>query len=464
MGKGVPMSTAALILAAGEGTRMKSDLPKVAHRVLGVPMVRLVADIAHAAGVERAVVVTGHGAETVRALVPDETCVLQEQQLGTGHAVMCAMEALGDVEGLLLVLSGDAPLLRPETVRRLVQACESSRAAVAVLTTRMSEPFGYGRIIRDQNGALAAIVEQRDLAPGQFHIDEVNTGTYCFDAAALGAHIHRLTAENSQQEYYLTDLIGHLREEGLHVVDVSTDEPAETMGVNTRVQLAEATKVLQHRLNEAHMLAGVTMIDPDLVWVSPGVRLGRDVVLEPMTVLEGATSVAESAHIGPNSRLTDVVVGERARIDSSVVIHAEVGRDATVGPMAYVRPGALLKDGSKVGTFVEIKNSTVGEGSKVPHLSYMGDATIGTGVNVGAGSITCNYDGMHKHPTAIEDGAFIGSDTMFVAPVRIGAGAVTGAGSVVTRDVPAGALGVERSEQRNVEGWADRRRAGQTDE
>lgn len=450
------MSAAALILAAGEGTRMKSELPKVAHRILGVPMVKLVVDAARAAGAGQVVVVTGFGAEEVRELIPGETCALQEKQLGTGHAVMCGMEALPGLTGSLLVLSGDSPLVTPETLLRLVAAREASGAAAVVLTTRLTDPAGYGRIIRDESGALVAIIEHKDLAPAQLGVEEVNTGTYCFDADALRAHLHRLTSTNAQDEYYLTDMIGHLRAEGLTVTDVTTDDPSETLGVNDRAQLAEAADVLRRRINRAHMLAGVTMTDPDLTWVAPGVRLGRDVVIEPMTFLMGATTVADGAWIGPSSRLTDTEVGARARVDSAVAVSARIGEDASVGPVAYLRQGAVIARGAKVGSYVEVKNSTVGEGSKVPHLSYVGDATIGAGVNVGAGSITCNYDGRHKQKTVIGDGAFIGSDTMLVAPVCVGEDAMTGAGSVITRDVPPGALAIERSEQRVVDGYTER--------
>ncbi len=458
------MSAAALVLAAGEGTRMNSRLPKVAHRILGVPMVTLVVEAARAAGAEPIVVVTGHLGELVRSLVPGERCVTQERQLGTGHAVMTGMQAFEGLTGSLLVLSGDTPLVTPGTLRDLVDARERSGASVALLTTRLPDPSGYGRILRDDAGEVTAIVEDRDLAPEQRHLDEVNTGTYCFDAAALAAHLNRLSAENAQREYYLTDMIAHLRDEGLGVVAMQTPDPNETLGVNSRVQLAEATKVLQRRVNREHMLAGVTMTDPDLVWVAPGVILGRDVVIEPMTFLLGSTSVADGAHVGPGSRLTDTQVGPHAGVDSSVCVSAVIGEGAIVGPMAYLRPGAVLGRGAKVGTYVEVKRSTVGEGSKVPHLSYMGDATIGAGANVGAGSITCNYDGKHKHPTFIGDGAFIGSDTMLVAPVSIGKDAVTGAGSVITRDVPDGALGLERSEQRAIEGYTERKKQATDDD
>lgn len=453
------MGAAALILAAGEGTRMKSALPKVAHRILGVPLVRHVVNAAHAAGCDRVVVVTGHGAEVVEALVPGETCVRQDRQLGTGHAVMCARDALQSLSGSLVVLSGDSPLLRPETIRRLVDARVTTGAAAVVLTAELDDPTGYGRIVRDEGGGLDAIIEHKDLAAGQDAIREVNTGTYCFDAGVLFEHLDRLGNDNAQGEYYLTDMIAVFRAEGLTVEGITTDDPLETLGVNSRVQLAEAGKVLQRRINRAHMLAGVTMTDPELVWVGPDVRLGRDVVLEPMTFLLGGTTVADGCEIGPDSRITDSQVGAGSRIDSSILLGARVAEDVSVGPRAYLRPGSVVDRGGKVGTSVEIKNSHVGEGSKVPHLSYIGDAEIGKDVNVGAGTITCNYDGVRKHKTTIGDGAFIGSDTMLVAPVNVGANAVTGAGSAIARDVPAGSLGIERSEQRTVEGWATRRRA-----
>lgn len=458
------MSAAALILAAGEGTRMKSDLPKVAHRILGVPLIRLVVDAAREAGLDPIVVVVGHQGEIVRSLVPGERVVVQEEQLGTGHAVACAMDAFDGFEGSLVVLSGDSPLIKPETMGRLVELREETGAAVSLLTTHMDDPTGYGRIIRDDDGELARIIEHKDLDESALGLSEVNTGTYCFDTRFLRSHLGRLKAENTQNEYYLTDMVQHLRDDGLPVAGLQTEDPAETLGVNSRVQLSAAAKVLQRRLNEAHMLAGVTMTDPDLVWVSPGVRLGRDVVIEPMTTLLGDTSVGDRSVIGPSVRIVDSQVGEDARIDSALVVGSRIGDRAGVGPFAHLRPGTVLEAGARVGTYVELKNSTVGEGSKVPHLSYMGDASIGAGVNVGAGSITCNYDGRKKSPTVIEAGAFIGSDTMLVAPVRVGENAVTGAGSVITHDVPPGALAVERVEQRHVEGWAERRKDADSDD
>jgi bifunctional UDP-N-acetylglucosamine pyrophosphorylase/glucosamine-1-phosphate N-acetyltransferase len=437
---------------------MKSDKPKVAHEVLGVPMVRWVVDAALQGGCDRVVAVTGHGAEAVEALLGDVESVRQEQQLGTGHAVMSAREMLRDFHGSLVVLSGDTPMLRPETIAGLVAMREASGAALTLLTTNLPDPAGYGRIVRDMHdGSVGRIVEEKDCTPAERAITEINTGTYCFDAAVLFAHLDRLTTENAQGEYYLTDMVAVFNAEGLTVSAMATDDPLETLGVNSRVQLADATKIMQRRINRRHMLAGVTMTDPDLVWIGPGVVIGRDVELLPMTFLFGETVVGDRVVVGPNARLTDARIAEDAVVDASIVVSATVGPHASVGPVSYLRAGTVLEANSKAGACVEIKKSTVGEGSKVPHLSYIGDTTIGKNVNIGAGSITCNYDGERKHPTVIGDGAFIGSDTMLVAPVTVGEGAVTAAGSTIARDVPAGSLALERSEQVVIDGWAKRR-------
>jgi bifunctional UDP-N-acetylglucosamine pyrophosphorylase / glucosamine-1-phosphate N-acetyltransferase len=450
------MQAAAIVLAAGEGTRMRSSLPKVGHEILGVPMIRYVIDATRAADVERVVTVIGHGADTVAAFVADTETAVQDRQLGTGHAVSCARDALDGFSGPVLVIAGDVPLIRDETLRRLLSAWEESRPACVLLSTRFPDPAGYGRIVRDEAGDVSAIVEHRDLQPGQMGLTECNVGIYCFDASALFAALPRVTPANAQGELYLTDVVGLMYADGLKIGAVLLDDTDESRGINTRVQLAEAARIMQKRINTRHMLAGVTMTDPGLVWVGPAVTLGRDVVLEPMTALFGATAVAEGAIVGPNTRIFDGEVGAGAVVEQSVVRGARIGARAIVGPNAFLRPGTVLAPGSKVGSFVEVKNTTIGEGSKVPHLSYMGDATIGKGVNVGAGAITCNYDGRKKHATVIGDGAFIGSDTMLVAPVCVGPDAMTGAGSAISKDVPAGALGIERSEQRNIPDWASR--------
>jgi bifunctional UDP-N-acetylglucosamine pyrophosphorylase / glucosamine-1-phosphate N-acetyltransferase len=453
------MKPVAVVLAAGEGTRMKSEIPKVAHRILGKPLVRWVVDAAREGGAEHVVTVIGHRADIVEGIVGDTTRALQEEQLGTGHAVICALEATGDLSGPVVVLAGDVPLIRAETIARLIDAQVTSGAACVLLSAIFPDPTGYGRVVRDEGGSVKAIVEHRDLSGDMAQIDEGNVGIYCFDGAALSAHLHRLEASNKQQEYYLTDLIAIFVAEDLGVDAIVLDDPDESHGVNSRVQLAEVGKIMQRRINERHMLAGVTMTDPDLVWIGPDVTIGPDTELLPMTSLLGDTRIGTGVLAGPNSRITDSTVGDGAVIDSSVLVQAEVGPGATVGPVAYLRPGALLGPKAKAGACVEIKNSTVGEGSKVPHLSYIGDATIGAGVNIGAGSITCNYDGINKHRTVIEDEAFIGSDTMLVAPVTIGARSVTAAASAITKDVAPGSLSIERGEQREIAGWADKRRA-----
>jgi len=458
------MQAAAIVLAAGEGTRMRSALPKVAHEILGVPLVRWVVDAVRGAGIERIVTVVGHGGDAVALLVPDTETVIQQSRLGTGDAVRAAAGALEGFSGPVVVVAGDVPLVRAETLAALLGSWRSSKAACTLLTAFIPDPGGYGRVVRDEAGSVTAIVEQKDLAGEQLAIGECNVGIYCFEARSLFDALAHITPANAQGEYYLTDVVALLHSRGLSVTAVVLDDVDESHGVNTRVQLAAVGRVLQRRINERHMLAGVTMTDPDLVWIGPRVTIGRDVVVEPMTTISGETHIGEGAHIGPNTRILDSTVGASATVEQSVVRAATIGEKAAVGPNAFLRPGTVLEAGSRAGSFVEVKNSTIGEGSKVPHLSYIGDATIGAGVNIGAGSITCNYDGRDKHRTIVGDGAFIGSDTMLVAPVEIGEGATTGAGSAITKDVPDGALGIERSEQRNVEGWRDRHKAAIDDE
>lgn len=452
------MSSAAIVLAAGEGKRMKSDLPKVAHAILGRPLVGWVVEAARSAGVTDVVVVTGHGAEAVESLVQDVRFARQDAQLGTGNAVACAECALEGFEGSVVVLAGDVPLIRAETVSRLIEERERTGAACALLSFEFADPTGYGRIVRGADGGVEAIVEQADLPEDLVGVRESNVGVYCFDARGLFAALREVEPHNAQGEYYLTDVVGIMRAGGQVVMAVRSDDEEESHGINDRAQLAHAAGLLRRRTNAEHMRAGVTMTDPDLVWVGPDVRIGRDTVLEPMTFLSGSTTVGERCVIGPDSRVTDSAVADDAVVDSSVVVGSRIGAGASVGPRAYLRAGTVLGAGARVGTCVEVKKSTIGAGSKIPHLSYIGDAEVGDGVNIGAGSITCNYDGWEKHSTRIGDGAFIGSDTMLVAPIEIGAGAVTGAGSTVSKDVPPGSLAVERNDMRVVEGWAEKRR------
>ena len=456
------MEAAAIVLAAGAGTRMKSKKPKVAHEILGKPLVRWVVDAAREAGLARVVSVVGHEREQVIPLVEADTdVVVQEERNGTAGAVAVCADALADFDGSLVVLSGDCPLITAGTIAELVRVREEAGAAVVVLTMEPDDPFGYGRIVRDPQGGVARIVEQKDAAPEEAAIRECNSGFYCFDARALFEALQQVGSDNAQGEFYLTDVLEICRRAGRAVLALPCADAAECLGVNSRIQLAEATKHLQRRINAAHLAAGVTMVDPDQVWIGPDVRIERDVELLPQTFLMGRTQVGEDSVIGPNSRLTDTVVGRGCVVDETVAVEARIDDGATCGPRAYLRPAAHLCEGAKAGTHVEIKKSTVGKGSKVPHLSYIGDATIGEDVNIGAGSITCNYDGKKKHATVIGDGAFIGSDTMMVAPVSIGAGAIVGAGSCITKDVAPDALALTRPEQREVAGWAAKKRARQ---
>ena len=456
------MEAAAIVLAAGAGTRMKSKKPKVAHEILGKPLVRWVVDAAREAGLARVVSVVGHEREQVIPLVEADTdVVVQEERNGTAGAVAVCADALADFDGSLVVLSGDCPLITAGTIAELVRVREEAGAAVVVLTMEPDDPFGYGRIVRDPQGGVARIVEQKDAAPEEAAIRECNSGFYCFDARALFEALQQVGNDNAQGEFYLTDVLEICRRAGRAVLALPCADAAECLGVNSRIQLAEATKHLQRRINAAHLAAGVTMVDPDQVWIGPDVRIERDVELLPQTFLMGCTQVGEDSVIGPNSRLTDTVVGRGCVVDETVAVEARIDDGATCGPRAYLRPAAHLCEGAKAGTHVEIKKSTVGKGSKVPHLSYIGDTTIGEDVNIGAGSITCNYDGKKKHATVVGDGAFIGSDTMMVAPVSIGAGAIVGAGSCITKDVAPDALALTRPEQREVAGWAAKKRARQ---
>ncbi len=442
------------MLAAGAGTRMKSKRAKVVHEVLGKPLVRWVIDAARQAGVSDVLTVVGHGREQVIPLVEADThIVVQPERLGTADAVAVCADACADFTGSLLVLSGDCPLIAPSTLHALIEQRERQNAAVVVLTMCLEDPTGYGRIIRDERGEVARIVEQKDCTPKEAAVTECNAGFYCFDAKALFEALGEVHSNNAQNEFYLTDVLAICREKGRVVSALLAADAAECVGINSRAQLAQATKLAQQRINSRHMDAGVTMTNPDMVWVGPDVCIGVDTVIEPMSFLYGNTQVGEDCVIGPNARLINTAVGNGCVVDDTVAKEAVLEDKVTCGPRAYLRPGAHLCTGAKAGTCVEIKKSTIGAGSKVPHLSYIGDTTMGAGVNIGAGTITCNYDGVNKHPTIIGDGAFVGSDVMLVAPVELGAGSVVGAGSVITRSVAPDALAVERTKQTEIRDW-----------
>ena len=455
------MPMTAIVLAAGEGTRMKSRHPKVMHKLLDRPLVSWVTRAARMAGAERIVVVVGHGSAEVRAHLSaekDVEFVEQTERLGTGHAVRTALEGAHISEGPVVVLYGDAPLIEPETLRALVAPVEAGEVAGTLLTWAPANPFGYGRVLIGKDGFAERIIEQKDCTPEQAaELTECNPGFYAFDAAQLNAHIGELTTDNAQHEYYLTDMVHIMRAAGCPLKAIHEDDEEQFLGTNSRTQLAQLSCIARNRINARLMDEGVSMLDPSLVWVGPDVTVGRDTELLPMTMLWGATSVGEGCVVGPNTRLIDSTVGSNTTLEETVGDHVTIDDNVTCGPRAYLRGGAHVCDGAHIGTHVELKNTVVGVGSKVPHLSYMGDCTMGAHVNIGGGSITCNYDGVHKNPTTIGDGAFIGSDTMMVAPVNIGAGAITGASSCITKDVPADALAVERSEERIVEGYAAKR-------
>jgi len=455
------MAFSSLILVAGEGTRMKSSRPKVTHKLLDKPMVRWVVDAAKQAGSKEIISVVGFGREQVEPLLEDTTVVVQEDRMGTGHAVIMARPLLSaaDRPSSLVVLCGDAPLITPETIELLVNYQQKSVAAASMLTHMLDEPGLYGRVVRDECGDVERIVEAKDASDDELAIKECNSGAYCFDVKVLLECLDELTPNNAQGEYYLTDVIGICVDKGL-AVKAYCVSAQEVQGINSRAQLAQATKDAQMRINNRHMEAGVTMLDPDLVWIGPDVTLENDVELLPLTMLWGDTSVGSGSVLGPNTRVCDCVIGHDCVVDDSVLLESTLEDKVQCGPRAYLRPGTLMKTGSKAGTHVEIKNSTIGEGSKVPHLSYMGDATLGKDVNIGAGSITCNYDGSKKSPTVIGDGTFVGSDTMMVAPVNLGSGVTTGAGSVITKDVPDDALALERCDQVIVPGWSEKHRKG----
>ena len=459
------MESAAIVLAAGAGTRMKSRKPKVAHEVLGKPMVRWVIDAAHEAGLSRIVTVVGHERDQVIPLVEGDTQIAEQYvRRGTADAVNSCREQLGDFEGSVVVLSGDCPLITPATIRKLVEMRERADAAVVVLTMELDDPTGYGRIVRDASGEVERIVEQKDANDAEAAITECNSGFYCFDGKALFDALLKVSNNNAQGEFYLTDVLEICRNAGRPVLALATDDAAECLGVNSRIQLAQVTKVMQRRINHEHMAAGVTMVDPDQVWIGPDVKIAQDVELLPQVMLMGATEIGEDSVIGPNTRLTDTKVGRGCVIEETVAIEAQLDDAATAGPRAYLRPGTHLCEGAKAGTHVEIKKSTIGRGSKVPHLSYIGDTTMGEGVNIGAGSITCNYDGKKKWPTTIGDTVFVGSDTMMVAPVTIGDGAIIGAASCITKEVAPDALALTRPEQKEIPGWAAKKRARQAAE
>jgi bifunctional UDP-N-acetylglucosamine pyrophosphorylase/glucosamine-1-phosphate N-acetyltransferase len=451
-----------IVLAAGGGTRMKSKTMKVLHEVGGRSMIGHVLAALRELSPQRVVAVVGHQREQVgphiQSLLPDVVLAVQERQEGTGHAVRVAVEAGGISGGTVLVATGDTPLLRGESLREFVAEHEAAQRAVSILSGKVPDPTGYGRVVRDENGEVVAIVEEKDATPEQREIAEISSGILAFEAGFLRSVLPRLSNDNAKGEYYLTDTVQLAQDDGLTVGAYPIADVSETEGANDRAQLAELGRKLNQRIVTQWMRDGVSVMDPATTWIDADVVLAPDVTIMPGTQLLGATQVGEDAVIGPDTTLKDCEIGAGARVVRTHGELAVIGSGATVGPFSYLRPGTRLGERGKIGAFVETKNADIGEGSKVPHLSYVGDASIGAGTNIGAGTIFANYDGTRKHRTTVGDGAKTGSNNTFVAPVHIGDGAITGGGTVVRQDVPPGALAVSAGPQRNIEGHAARKK------
>ena len=454
--------THVVILAAGKGTRMKSALPKVLHRVAGAPMIDYVLATARRLGPASVTVVVGHGAALVRERLAhrcDLRLVTQEPQLGTGDALRQTERLFAGVAGTLVMLSGDVPLLTASTLERLVATHRSTDAAATVVTALFDNPSGYGRVVRDA-GRIVRIVEERDANDAERRLHEVNAGIYAFDIAPLFAALAGIAPANAQREYYLPDLVGIYRRAGRAVSTVRVDDPDEIRGINSRKELAQVSRIVRQRRNEELMAAGVTIEDPDTTYVGPDVEIGGDTILHPCVFLDGRTRIGSKCEIHANVRVVDSTLADGVTIFNFCVVNgATIASGARIGPFAHLRPEADVREEAHVGNFVELKKTVLGAGSKANHLTYLGDASIGERVNIGAGTITCNYDGERKHRTVVEDGAFVGSDATLVAPVRVGKGAYVAAGSSIVRDVPPGALGIARGQQVNKEGWVEKKKA-----
>lgn len=445
----------AVILAAGQGTRMKSKLYKVLHPVVGKPMVQHVVQNLKTVGLNKLITVVGFGAEKVQEQVGSQSeYVLQKEQLGTAHAVLQAEELLNNEDGTTIVACGDTPLITGETFKKLVEHHEQEGASATILTSKTSNPAGYGRVIRNTENGVERIVEHKDANAEELLVDEINTGTYCFNNRELFEALHEVSNENAQGEYYLPDVIEILKNKGKKVTAYMTPDFEETLGVNDRVALAAAEKIMKKRINEKHLRNGVAIIDPDNTYIGPDAKIGQDVTIHPGTIITGETVIQSDAVIGPNSEISNCFIGEYTTIKHSVVSNSKIGNHVAVGPFAHIRPDSVIGDKVKLGNFVEIKKTALGENSKVSHLSYIGDAEVGSNVNVGCGTITVNYDGKEKYLTTIEDGAFVGCNSNLIAPVTIGKGAYVAAGSTINKNVPEDALSIARARQTNKENYA----------
>lgn len=451
------MYKCSLILAAGQGTRIKSDLPKVLHKVCGKEMVNHVIDTMRKANIEDINVIIGKGADLVKEKTSSRNVsyALQEEQLGTGHAVKCAIDFLRGKKGVVGVFCGDAPLIKAETVDNLFKTHIENKNSATLLSSIVEDPTGYGRVVRE-NDEVLKIVEHKDCTEEELKINEMNAAIYCFDIEKLLNSLDKLSNNNNQGEYYLTDVIGILKEEGNKVGAVTIDYE-ETIGVNSRIQLAEAEGILRNRINSRHMINGVTLIDPSTTYIGDDVEIGRDTIIYPGNVLEGNTKIGEGVILYPNSRISNSIILNNVEIQSSVIIDSQIGERTTVGPFAYIRPESVIGSGARIGDFVEIKKSTIGNNTKVSHLTYIGDASVGESCNFGCGTVVVNYDGQKKHKTTIGNNSFIGCNTNLVSPVNVEDNTYIAAGSTITNDVKEGELAVARAKQRNIEGWVTKK-------
>ncbi len=455
------MSLIALTLAAGRGTRMKSDLPKVIHPILNKPMIRYVVDAVSLAKPSKIYIVARYKKDLISSCL--ENCnlkveyVFQERQLGTGHAVFIAQSKLKSHKGNILIVNGDSPAITGGELRKLVRKHSKSGAAISLITAEVENPHGYGRMVRDSNNKVQGIIEEKDATAKEKKIREINSGIYCVRSDFLWDALRNLRSDNEQGEYYLPGIVGYAVSKGLKVIVNNISDPNEILGVNNRLELSVMENYLRSKIVKKLCVSGVTIIDPESTFIAPDVKIGSDTVIYPGTYIYGDTKTGSSCTIGPNVYMENCNVGKNVKIRfSSYLDRSKIGNDTIVGPFAHLRPGAHVGDGSKIGNFVEIKKSKIGGGSKIPHLSYVGDAIVGKKVNIGAGTITCNYDGVNKHQTIIEDNVFIGSDSMLVAPIKVGKGAVTAAGSTITKDVDRDSLAIERSQQKIIKGWNKR--------
>ncbi|WP_208320365.1 bifunctional UDP-N-acetylglucosamine diphosphorylase/glucosamine-1-phosphate N-acetyltransferase GlmU [Hypnocyclicus thermotrophus] len=445
-----------LVLAAGKGTRMKSELPKVLHKVNGIPMVIKIDNELKKAGIDKNILILGHKKELIISEFKNRNIniehVTQEEQLGTGHAIMQAKDSLKDFEGTVIVTCGDTPLIRNTTIEQFVKFHNEKNASATILTAKVENPFGYGRIVKN-NDKVIAIIEEKEASEDIKKINEINSGVYCFDSKKLFSSLEKIDNNNEKGEYYLTDVIKILVNNNELVESYLLEDNQEILGVNSKVQLAEASKVLRERKNNELMNEGVIFIDPKTAYIEESVKIGKDTVIYPNVIIEGNTEIGENTIIMQNTRIIDSIIENDVKIESSVIEESIIKSGVTIGPFAHLRSKAYLKENVHIGNFVEVKKSTLEKGVKAGHLTYIGDSEVGKNTNFGAGTITCNYDGKNKHKTIIGENVFIGSDTKFVAPVVIGDNAITGAGSVITKDVPEYSLGLGRAKQLNIKEW-----------